>query len=285
MGINCQYCNNFFQEDEIISNKTANNNSLKDFDSKDLISKDSYIINENKAFILQSNSSKLINIQNDLFNSEILTEINNYRLQHNVEAITMEQKINKIAQKHSEKLARESELELSGNKYKDQELGEIIFSYQDDITPKELVDLWYKEGSTKYNYKIEPKTSNSFTQLIWKNSKLCGIGHSTTRDNKLYIVVNFYPKGNITGEFLKNILPPKKINNEKNSKNDGQSNVSFTTDFLEEILFAHNELRAKHNSPPLDLDPNLSILAQKHSEFLAKKEKLISSNKNTKIRN
>ena len=283
----CENCYNFNQENEISTSKIQNNNSLnKDIESKELIlsAKETTFTNENNTiYSFQSISKKLIKIQNNQFNSEILDEINKYRLRHGVEKIIMDENINKIAQRYAEKLARESELELSGNKYNEKDLGEIIFSCQDGISPKELVDLWYNDGSINYNYNKEPNTSKNFTQLIWKNTKLFGIGHATTRDNKLYIVANFYPEGNIKGQFLKNVLPSNKRKNSNISKSDDNSFYSFTTKFLEEALFSHNELRANHNSPPLDLNPNLSILAQNHSDFLAKEGKLIYSN--NKIKN
>ena len=178
--------------------------------------------------------------------------------------------INIISQKYSDKLARESELEFSGNKYKGEDLGEIIFCCKSETSPKELVDIWYNEGSYNYNYKKEE--ANIFTQMIWKNSKSLGIGHTLAKDNKIYVVVNFYPEGNVKGQFSKNVFPVK-INSENNS-----SFYSVTTTFLEEALCAHNELREKHNSPPLILNPTLTTLAQNHSELLAKKGNLNYSN-------
>ena len=277
----CENCIDSKKEEEILSSKYEKDKFLiKDLESQDIILNDDKNHNSIKSSILSSNSKKFVKIQNENFNLDVLDEINKYRIKHGVEELIIDENINKISKKYAQKLARESELELSGNKYQDKELGEIIFSCQGEISPKELVDLWYNQGSKDYNYNAEPTISNNFTQLIWKSSKLFGISHILTRDNKLYVVANFFPEGNIKGQFLKNVFPILK--GRKYSKNTDNENsfYSITTKFLEEALIAHNELRAKHNSPPLILNPTLSILAQKHSDFLAKEGKIINRNNN-----
>ena len=271
----CNNCFNINKENEINSSKENNQTLIKDLENENELSlltleKENSIKNKYISNILKSNSKHLIKIQNENFNLEVINEINKYRIKHGVEELIEDDNINMISQKYSEKLARESELELSGNKYKGEDLGEIIFCCQSEISPKELVDIWYNEGS--YNYFNKKEEANNFTQMIWKNSKSFGIGHTLTKDNKIYVVVNFYPEGNVKGQFSKNVFPIK-INNEDNS-----SFYSITTTFLEEALCAHNELRAKHNSPPLILNPNLTTLAQNHSELLAKEGILNYSN-------
>ena len=273
----CENCLNSNEENEMEIQNKRNDNSLNEEKAN--------IIKNNKTFSgslrkSQQNFKKIIDINSELFNSEVLETINQYRFKHGLEELTMEEEINKISQKYSEKLARESELELSGNKYNGKELGEIIFCYKEGISPKELIDMWYINEAKNYDYKKEPKVPSNFTQLIWKNSKSIGIGHTLTKDNKLYIVINFFPGGNIKGEFLKNIFPP--LSHRKYSTSEQAQNSKF----LEEVLLAHNELRIRHNSPPLILNPILIKLAQNHSEALSKEEKLINSNnklKNQKI--
>ena len=75
---------------------------------------------------------------------------------------------------------------------------------------------------------------------------LFGLGHAVTKENKYYIVANFFPEGNIKGQFLKNVFPLV-------NQSETNSVYSLNTKFLEEILHSHNELRLKHNSPPLVL--------------------------------
>ena len=280
----CNNCINSEEEKEILkydSTHTNNVLSITDLEKNTLTISEEKTRVESKSLNLLSLSSKEIKkYQKNKFKSDVLDEINLLRSKHGVEGLKMDNDICKISQKYAKKMARESELELSGNKYNGQDLGEIIFSCHKEISPNELVNLWYLKDSKNYNYNKEPKISNNFTQLIWKNSKLFGLGSALTRDNQLYIVANFYPMGNVKGQFIKNVLPLV-----SNRKISDLSNFSMTTNFLEEALLAHNELRMKHNSPPLTLNPILSTLAQTHAQYLAKEGKLIHSNNTMEDKN
>ena len=267
----CNYCLNNLREPELISReKTEENSPWKNNTNTNSLYKETITTSQNGK---ESNENKkkkkipkkILTETKDFFGIEILEEINKYRLKDGVDELIFDEKISKISQKYAEKCAREKELELSENKYNNEDLGEIIFCYTNELTPKEIVDIWYNHGSHNYNYNKEPEISNDFTQLIWQNSKLFGLGHAITKENKNYIVANFFPQGNIKGQFLKNVFPL--IN-----QSETNSVYSIHTKFLEEILNSHNELRLKHNSPPLILSPNLSTLAQKKVEEMAKKE-------------
>jgi len=42
---------------------------------------------------------------------------------------------------------------------------------------------------------------------VWVGSKTVGFGRALSSDNSsLYVVANFYPQGNIVGEFPENVL-------------------------------------------------------------------------------
>ena len=267
----CNYCLNNLREPELISReKTEENSPWKNNTNTNSLYKETITTSQNGKESKENKKKKkipkkILTETKDFFGIEILEEINKYRLKHGVDELIYDEKISKISQKYAEKCAREKELELSENKYNNEDLGEIIFCYTNELTPKEIVDIWYNHGSHNYNYNKEPEISNDFTQLIWKNSKLFGLGHAITKENKNYIVANFFPQGNIKGQFLKNVFPLIK-------QSETNSVYSIHTKFLEEILNSHNELRLKHNSPPLILSPNLSTLAQKKVEEMAKNE-------------
>ena len=219
----CNQCLNQLREQEIYS--MFNEGERQNFDNDNILYKETINSNNNEEnqesnefqnsnqesqeipTKINSCPQELIKEKNEEFNMKILNEINKYRTKHGVEELVYDKKISRIAQKYAEKCARENELELSNNKYNNKELGEIIFCGSKDLTPQEIVDIWYNEGSENYNYKKEPEISNNFTQLIWKNTVSFGLGHALTKENKLYIVANFYPEGNIKGEFLKNVFP------------------------------------------------------------------------------
>lgn len=47
-----------------------------------------------------------------------------------------------------------------------------------------------------------------FTQLVWRSTKLFGIGKARSRSGKIVIVAHYLPAGNISGAFQYNVLPP-----------------------------------------------------------------------------
>jgi len=74
------------------------------------------------------------------------------------------------------------------------------------------VEHWY-EQSNDYNYRTgKPKSPtaliSAFTALIWKGTTKLGIGISTAKDGKVYIVFHFAPVGNTDGDFKTNVLSP-----------------------------------------------------------------------------
>ncbi|KAL6423639.1 hypothetical protein ACFW04_010274 [Cataglyphis niger] len=66
-----------------------------------------------------------------------------------------------------------------------------------------------------YNYDA-PRPKNvkyvrNFTQLVWKDTKLMGIGIVTGWNGKIYLVCSYDPAGNVDGEFQRNVAPPKEV--------------------------------------------------------------------------
>ena len=62
----------------------------------------------------------------------------------------------------------------------------------------------YNYNKPKYKYKIE-----QFTQLVWKGSNEIGCGAACINESKCYVSCNYYPPGNIIGEFQNNVFPLK----------------------------------------------------------------------------
>jgi hypothetical protein len=62
-----------------------------------------------------------------------------------------------------------------------------------------------------YNYDTPGfnESTGHFTQVVWKNSVQLGIGIALSADSKTaWVVAEYYPQGNIQGEFAANVLPP-----------------------------------------------------------------------------
>ena len=204
--------------------------------------------------------------------TKLIQSINIYRAIHHAEPLILSKNISAISQNHAEKIAIEDNIELSLNKYKGEELGEIIYSCLNEISPKGLVDIWYLKDSTNYNYSNPNPNPSNFTQLIWKNSRYIGIGYSKSKNDIFYLVLNFYPSGNIPGQFIKNVLPPDNdlqiIKPERESLSKKSDLFTVNSDeiigFYEEALNAHNEYRKLHGVPELILNPILSKIALNH---------------------
>lgn len=66
--------------------------------------------------------------------------------------------------------------------------------------------LWYKEVN-RYNQDVPiyRKVYRHFTQLVWRDTTEIGIGVAVSPD-KVVVVANYYPSGNIEGEFRENVL-------------------------------------------------------------------------------
>lgn len=85
----------------------------------------------------------------------------------------------------------------------------IYWSSGKAITGKAPVDSWYDEVK-QYNYNNASFSANTghFTQVVWKNSCDLGVGMACV-GNEVYVVANYHPPGNYSGEFSKNVFPPK----------------------------------------------------------------------------
>jgi hypothetical protein len=47
--------------------------------------------------------------------------------------------------------------------------------------------------------------------MIWKASKKMGIGTAMTKNGTWYVIVNYFPPGNVKGLFKDNVLRPVNV--------------------------------------------------------------------------
>lgn len=145
--------------------------------------------------------------KSNLFNFALSAIIrhNLYRACHNAKPLLPNCDLMKISQDYSNKMIYSH----SGNDYNDEWLGENIFEItNNNLNGQEIVDNWYKE-SKEYNFnkkrpKDNGKITSHFTQLVWKNSKDIGIGY-TCKLNNCIVIANYFPGGNIDGEYSDNV--------------------------------------------------------------------------------
>ena len=141
------------------------------------------------------------------FKSSFIKQINKYRNIHGAGNLQNDSNIDQIAQKFAEKMCKKDELFFSYNQYQGHDLGETIYSSKLFLAPIKLAKIFYDEY-VDYDYDDDDPKPSNFTQMVWKNSEYIGFGMVKSSNGETFFVINYYPAGNIDGEFRKNVLPP-----------------------------------------------------------------------------
>ena len=177
---------------------------------------------KNQNLLKSSNNNKnnfnnMTNLEINNYIKEVIDLINLKRKDHNVPPLIEDKDLDNIAQIYSKKISQTNDLLYSKNTFNGEELGESLFSCSRPIEASKLRDNWYKLG--QYYDESNPKPSH-YTQMIWKNSQKIGVGISQANTGYIYIVANYYPGGNIEGQFKENVLPKNKLTPENNNNNN-----------------------------------------------------------------
>ena len=140
------------------------------------------------------------------YRKEILDLINEKRKEHGIDSLKENDDIKVIAQRHAEELSKNDNLFNSNSQYQGEDLGESIFCYSTILDANGLV-MRLSKKEFNYNYN-DNEIPSHFTQMIWKNSNLIGIGISRNfNTGHMFYVLNYFPKGNVPGKFKENIFP------------------------------------------------------------------------------
>lgn len=228
---------------------------------------------KNINVFFSSFQSKLFRSKSKDFENEALEVHNEYRREHGVEPLVLNKDICKISQQWAEELAKKDSMSYSMN----QTYGESIYSgWSPDpnvkIRAKDCIDRWYNEIND-FHFGREPDilTCGHFTQIIWKGTRELGIGKAKSESGKLYVVANYYPPGNFTGQFVKNIPPPG-ANQFRNSVNSNSGRESRSS--LSSFSFSKNSIL----SPPSPNSRNSKNLGELASELVTKFRSVSVSN-------
>lgn len=140
------------------------------------------------------------------FDVEALEAHNYYRRKHHAPPLTLNKDLCKIAQGYAQKLLATKSFEHSKNKYKGNNIGENLYWCTGKEATGEMATTdWYNEIKM-HNFKKEfQHDTGHFTQVIWKDTKEVGFGVAN-KGNTYYVVANYYPPGNIKGNFANNVL-------------------------------------------------------------------------------
>lgn len=207
---------------------------------------------------------------------------NDYRRLHGAPELRLDDELSAHAQKHAnvsimfddciffpsktpcdllvvnQLLATENRLQHNPEK----RYGENIFSCSGfEPTGQQIVKAWYDEVKLyRFDEARFNPNSGHFTAVVWLGSQRIGVGLARSETTgQIYVVVNYDPPGNVSGQFQHNVLqigkkpkPPLSVEN-----------------FAEQCLQAHNEFRTRHSAPALRLDRKMCEHAQKWADEMA----------------
>jgi len=139
----------------------------------------------------------------------ILAHHNTIRKEKGVADLTWSTSLAAYAQKWANYLAKNNNCAIkhreepgeNGKAY-----GENIFwgSSAKDYPPVEASYSWYSEKKA-YRYRKIGSSSwyntGHYTQMIWKGTRQMGVGVAVCPNGSIIVVANYYPAGNILGEY------------------------------------------------------------------------------------
>jgi uncharacterized protein YkwD len=131
---------------------------------------------------------------------------------HGAPAFKIDPQISQYAQKRANHLASSNRLQSVGGEY-----GENLHYYSSTARSNsynclKVTKAWYDKGSM-YDYS-NPESANNypnagtFTQIVWRETRLLGCGQAIGSDGKsVFTVCNYDPPGNLHGDFGENVRP------------------------------------------------------------------------------
>lgn len=150
---------------------------------------------------------------------EIVDYVNNFRMQNQAPNVSYSLVLEQGAQGWANYLATIGQIKYSSNI----NIGESVSILCTDWSDwQDVIYNWYYNGGINYDYNNGAPLSytRDFTQLVWVATTQIGIGVAySTPDScqNLYVVLWYSPIGNIAGQFLQNVLPPKSTTTNKTS--------------------------------------------------------------------
>ncbi|KAJ7988144.1 hypothetical protein DPEC_G00320570 [Dallia pectoralis] len=224
------------------------------------------------------------------FHEDFLQACNRHRGAHGAPGLTLNSALSQEAQTWAEKLLQYKDLKNSSTDNGENIWGKIG-SPGITATGLEVVEAWYKQAENYDFSKPGPqdKTGN-FTQLVWHSSREVGVGMANGGTERVIVVANFKPAGNITnpGYYTRNVLPKgSKVTNEPvedvtsgmQALNVNLLSAEKLTTFGRDLLTSVNKYRSQHGAKSLQLSPALTREAQEWAKHLISTDKLMTCGK------
>uniref|UniRef100_A0A0K0E3K4 SCP domain-containing protein n=1 Tax=Strongyloides stercoralis TaxID=6248 RepID=A0A0K0E3K4_STRER len=139
-----------------------------------------------------------------VFKKKLNEEINAYRKLHGSKGLKMNLKLCIAAQKHANKIAKTKTLSHASDYY----VFGVTFGLAYYRAASTVALKWYEEGE-RYNFMAGKKVPGTqmFTQMLWNKSIRLGVGIAMV-ENMIVVVCKYWPKGNLEGEYKKNVFFP-----------------------------------------------------------------------------
>ena len=134
------------------------------------------------------------------FQSAILNSTNTYRKQHNATALTWNDTLATYAAQH----VTACNFAHTGGPY-----GENLAEGYQNATA--AVEGWGNEGE-EYNFASGgfSEQTGHFSQLVWKNTTTTGCGRQDCGDKGWLLFCEYWPPGNVEGEYQQDVQPELK---------------------------------------------------------------------------
>ena len=147
----------------------------------------------------------------DIYKNSIIKFHNEIREKHKSPPLKKNEKLNDLASIYAESLVNNQEkINYELNMYNDEIVGENIIVAESKRPEDAFKKILDEEKNYDFNKNKFSKATGHFTQAIWKDTTDIGCGFWVDKENKkYYIVLLYYPAGNIFGKFSENVISDK----------------------------------------------------------------------------
>ena len=146
-----------------------------------------------------------------IYKNSIIKFHNEIREKHKSPPLKENEKLNDLASIYAESLVNNQEkINYELNMYNDEIVGENIIVAESKRPEDAFKKILDEEKNYDFNKNKFSKATGHFTQAIWKDTTDIGCGFWVDKGNKkYYIVLLYYPAGNIFGKFSENVISDK----------------------------------------------------------------------------
>ena len=145
----------------------------------------------------------------DIYKNSIIKFHNEIREKHKSPPLKKNEKLNDLASIYAESLVTNQE-KINYDIYNDGVVGENIIVAESKRSEEAFKKILDEEKNYDFKNNKFSKATGHFTQAIWKDTTDIGCGFWVDKENKkYYIVLLYYPAGNIFGKFSENVISDK----------------------------------------------------------------------------